>query len=235
MSLDWFRKAAKYYAEGVYKQFGKSSGKMLLATSAIGIALSTLAQAGAVLFNDKYSVSQKAFMIPQELTEGVVSIASLFIITTPLQFFAKKYSTTGKILSKDLKNYMKKNNLLEKRGEPDFSLKDHLESAVKNIKTTDTFIKAQPQEKEALITEYQNLLNNYNSIEDATSAIVTAAGSILSTAVILPFLRNYSASYYQKINMRAYNMHQARKQNEKTPYNQPLRTINITGMDRLKV
>lgn len=234
MSLNWFKHAVKQYAESVYKQFGKSSGKMLLATSAIGVALSTLAQAGAILVNDKYSVSQKAFMIPQELTEGAISILSLFIITTPLQLLAKKYSTTGKILSKDLKNYMENNNLLGKRGNLDFNLKEHLESAVKKLETTDTFVKSASQEKESMLMDYQNLLNNYNAVEDATSAIVTAAGSVLSTAVILPFLRNYSASYYQKINMHHYNQYQTKRQLNQNVYSkQPL--FESSSGNRLKV
>ena len=234
MSLNWLKYAVKQYAESVYKQFGKSSGKMLLATSAIGVALSTLAQASAVLVNEKYSVSQKAFMIPQELTEGAISILSLFIITSPIQILAKKYSTTGKILSKDLKNYMEKNNLLGKRGNLDFNLKELLESEVKKLESTDTLVKSAPQEKESMLLEYQNLLNNYNALEDATSAIVTAAGSILSTAVILPFLRNYSASYYQKINMHHYNQHQTKKQSIQDFYSkQPL--YGSTSGDRLKV
>ena len=228
MPPNWFEKISKSAAESVYKQLGKSSGKMLLATSAIGVGLSTLAQAGAVLFNKKYSVSQKAFMVPQELTEGIVSIMSLFIITTPLQLLAKKYSATGKILSKDLKNYMKKNNLMNKRGNLNFNIKDHIESSIKTLEASDVFIKSATPEKEAMRLEYQNLLNNYDSLQDSTAAIVTAAGSIVSTAVILPLLRNYSASYYQKLNMDAYHRHQAKKQLNR-PANIP------TSGDRLKV
>lgn len=222
MAQNWLKNLSKSFAETVYKQFGSSSGKMLLVTSAIGVALSTLAQAGAILFNDKYSVSQKAFMIPQELTEGVISIASLFIITTPIQMLAKKYSTTGKVLTRDLKNYMQKHNIMDKRGSLDFNLKTHIESTIDGLKNSDVFIKSTDAEKLTTQNYYTNILQKYNVLEDTNSAIATAAGSILSTAVILPYLRNYSASYYQKINMKAYDAYQAKKQMRNNIYNQKL-------------
>ena len=85
-----FKNFAKNIAETVYKVFGNDSGQMLLMTSIIGSLASCLAQTGAIILNKKYTDSQKAFMVPQELTEGFVTIASIFLITKPIQAFAKK-------------------------------------------------------------------------------------------------------------------------------------------------
>ena len=235
MAPNWLKNCAKKYTEAVYKRFGTNSGKMLLATSAVGVALSTLAQAGAILFNEKYSVSQKAFMIPQELTEGVVSIVSLFIITTPIQMLAKKYSTTGKILTADLKRYMQKNNLMNKRGDWDFNLKTHIEESIKNLEKSDVFINASENEKKNMTKNINDVLQKYNIAEDTTSAIATALGAIFSTSLILPYARNYSASYYQKVNLRAYDTYNNVKQRNKDLQVRTYPQTQIAKKDGLKV
>ena len=88
--IESLEKFAKYIAEKIYKHFGDSSGGMILATSITGTLLSSLAQTGAILFNDKYTTSQKTFMAPQELTEGLINVLSMFLITTVFMIFSKK-------------------------------------------------------------------------------------------------------------------------------------------------
>ena len=84
-------KFIKKVVNKVHLLFGENSGKMLLLTGIIGMALSSLAQTLTVVNNKHYTLSQKMFMVPQELIDGAVSIFSLVLITTPLQNLAKKY------------------------------------------------------------------------------------------------------------------------------------------------
>ena len=198
-------KIGKYIAEKVYKNLEKGSGHMILATTVTGIALSCLAQTAAIMFNKQYSVSQKAFMVPQEITEGLVSVVSMFAISRPTQYIAKKYAKSGKILTKDMLNYMKKHSLIEKRGNMDFDFGKEINKIIHKIEQSDKYIKSSDIKKESLLKEHNEILNQFNETEDATSAIATTAGTAISTAFISPLLRNYSASYYQKINLDYYN------------------------------
>lgn len=201
----WLEKQAKNIAEFVYKHLEKGSGAMILMTSMLGIAMSSVAQTFAILLNDKYSIPQKAFMAPQELTEGCITVLSMFLITKPIQKITKKYTKMGKILSKDLMEYAEKNNLLSERGKLNFDFGDSIKGIINGIEKSDKFIRSSEADKVKMLSVHKDALHSFQSIEDTTSAITTTAGSILSTALISPLLRNYSASYYQKINMDYYN------------------------------
>ena len=132
-------KFAKYIAEKIYKHFGDSSGGMILATSITGTLLSSLAQTGAILFNDKYTTSQKTFMAPQELTEGLINVLSMFLITKPIQRGASKMVKTGKILSKDLGKYLQETKLDKKRGDINFDIGKAIRNNIKSLEAKDSF------------------------------------------------------------------------------------------------
>ena len=201
----WMNRQAKNLAEFVYKHLEKGSGAMILMTSMLGIAMSSVAQTFAILLNDKYSISQKAFMAPQELTEGCITVLSMFLITKPIQKITKQYTKMGKILSKDLIQYAEKNHLLSERGKLNFDFGESIKSIINGIENSDKFIRSSEVDKAKMLAEHKDAIHSFHSLEDSTSAITTTAGSILSTALISPLLRNYSASYYQKINMEYYN------------------------------
>lgn len=211
------KKVGKSFSDFVYKNFEKDSGNMLLITGITGIILSTAAQTAAIMFNKKYSVSQKAFMIPQELTDGTITICSMFFVTKPIQFCAKKYVKSGKILTKDMKNYLRNNNLLQKCGNRNFDIKNSINNIIYNTKKSDEFIKSSKNTQDKILKKHHKMLDTYDSINDATLAIATTAGSMFSTALISPFLRNYSASKYQKVNIQIYdNIKKQKMYNNKT-------------------
>lgn len=196
-----FKNITKSLVETVYKYFGNSSGNMILLTSIIGVALSSIAQTGAVLLNKNYSTSQKAFMAPQELAEGCMTIFSMLLITRPIQGLAKKYVSSGKILTTDMKKYLEKHSLLEKRGNADFNLPQSVNNIVEKIKISDEFVKASENKRNKLLFEHTEVLNSYDRTLDATSAIATTAGGILSTAIVSPLIKNLVASKYQSVTM----------------------------------
>lgn len=195
----------KKVVEWVYKRFETGSGAMILMTSITGMALSTIAQTGAIIFNKKYNDSQKAFMIPQELTEGLINICSMFLITKPLQRLSGKLVMTGKIATKEVLNYMKNNNLLEKRGSKGFDIGNHIKEAVSKLESSEIIGKLSEAEKTRSLAEYRNIIDNYDIYSDSVSAIATTAGAVFSTALIAPLIRNSVASRYQKINMSRIN------------------------------
>ena len=204
--MSFVRNTAKKIADFVYKHFEKNgSGAMILLTTMTGIALSAFAQTGAILVNNKYTTSQKAFMIPQELTEGCITILSLLLITTPLQKIAKKAVSTGRIRTKELSEYMIKHNLFDRKGNADFEFSKSVGSIIDKIKKSDEFIKSSNKERVSLLNEHNNIMHSYDTFSDMTSALATTAGSVFTTALVSPLLRNYTASYYQKVNMDVYN------------------------------
>lgn len=204
-----FEKFVKSVVDFVYKNFEKhGSGNMLLITAITGFTLSTLAQTGAIIANKKYSASEKAFMIPQELTEGLINIFSMFMITKPLQKLAKSYTKSGKILSNEMKEYLQEMKLIDKRGQADFNLRKTVISIIKDIEKSDKFIRASKIEQNELLSKHKDILEKHDGIEDAVSAIVTTAGGILSATIIAPYLRNTVAANYQRVNMNAMNRHE---------------------------
>ena len=198
-----FEKGIKNIVEIIHKHLGKDSGNMIIATGIAGILLSTFAQTLAISFNKKYSLSQKSFMIPQELTDGIASAIALFIISKPIRALGVKFASTGKVLTKEMKTYMEKNNLLKERGNINFDFSKSVNNIMEKIKSSEEYIKSPT--KDVFLKEHNDILNQYEIIKDSTSAITTTAGSIISTALITPLIRNYTASYYQPINIDRYN------------------------------
>ena len=187
----FFKKILDVISNFVYKNMETTSGSMILLTSVVGITLSTLAQAGAILLNKNYSTSQKAFMAPQKL--------------------ATRYANTGKILTKDLKTYLEKYSLLENRGHKDFNIKKSIINKIDDIKNSDGFSKCSQDVKESMLKEHLDTLNSFERTFDATSAIATSVGGIVSTTAISPLLRNTIASSYQKVAMNTLSNNYAYK------------------------
>lgn len=193
---NFFKKALQKISDSIYKNISVDSGLMILCTSIIGIMLSSIAQSFAVATNKNYTKEQKMFMVPQELSEGVVTILSLLLVTTPFKVFAKKYVNSGKLMNSDMIKYCKDNNLLDKRGK--INLKKTLNNTVNKIITSDQFIKSDPKIQEKILEPHVNMQINLQTLDDSISAIATTAGGILSTAFVTPLARNKVASAYQK-------------------------------------
>ena len=157
-------KFAKYIAEKIYKHFGDSSGGMILATSITGTLLSSLAQTGAILFNDKYTTSQKTFMAPQELTEGLINVLSMFLITKPIQRGASKMVKTGKILSKDLGKYLQETKLDKKRGDINFDIGKAIRNNIKSLESNDSFFSS--ASKAQNLEKHREALHNFEIFSD---------------------------------------------------------------------
>lgn len=207
----------KFVSEKVYKHLGENSGNMLLTTSVIGIMASSFAQSAAILLNNKYSTTQKTFMIPQELTEGLVTVLSMFLVTRPIQKFSSKIMKSGKILSKDLVAHLKEQNLLEGRGKAGFDVESQLKKIIENVEKSDKYINSLESERKQMIQKPLQMLDDFSVLSDTASAFATTGGAILSTAIISPFLRNAVASNCQKIAIKSMEEENRQAQQIKKP------------------
>lgn len=205
----------KKAVEWVYKRFETGSGAMILITSITGMALSTIAQTVAIILNKKYTDSQKAFMIPQELTDGLINIFSMFLITKPFQKLSSKLVKAGKIATKEILEYLKRTDMVKNIGEKEFDIGQSIRRNISNIEKSDVFIKLSDIEKAKILTEHRNVLDNYEIYSDSISALATTTGAVLSTALIAPVVRNSVASRYQKLNINKMTPYQ-----DKNPYPQ---------------
>ena len=199
----------------IYKHFEKGSGAMILITSLTGMGVSTIAQTCAIIFNKKYTDKQKAFMIPQELTEGIINIGSMLLITKPAQRFVRKLVKTGKIATKQTLEYMKENNLTEKRGAKNFDIGMYIKEKIAKIEGSDEFPCIPEEERNRILSQHLDVLDNYCVYADSISAITTTAGSALSIAMLAPVIRNSVAAKYQKVNMNRLQKHYQEYENRK--------------------
>jgi len=199
----------------IYKHFEKGSGAMILVTSLTGMGVSTIAQTCAIIFNKKYTDKQKAFMIPQELTEGIINICSMLLITKPAQRFVRKLVKTGKIATKQTLQYMKENDLADKRGAKNFDIGLFIKEKMAKLEGSEEFSSLAQEEKNKILTGHLDVLDNYSVYADSISAITTTAGSALSLAVLAPLIRNSVAAKYQKVNMNRLQKHYQEYENRK--------------------
>ena len=195
---------------GLYNAYSGRLGKMLTHTGVIGWAMSSLAQVFAIAFNEKIPKEQKMFMIPQELSDAVINIASFYLVTRSIAGISNKFVKIGKILPKNVSEGL---CLLGKR----------IPGKIKNLGNynfnVEKYLKQIPQ---------KNIRNDYYDFKDGVDVISTLVGSVISCNVITPVLRNIYASYKQKKNITKMNTpaDPAKPQNKYTKYN-PLAGKNI--------
>ncbi len=160
----------------VYNNFKKDASKMLIWTGVAGWTLSSLAQVGALIFNPKIPDEQKSFLVPQELADAAVNIASFFMITQVTKRTVAKLFSTGKFAPQTVRDYLKKNPEVFKNkiGKVSFDLDEVL-------KKDETFPK-----------------DIYWACKNFGTSIATVGAGVLSSNIITPIIRNKMASNMQK-------------------------------------
>ncbi len=165
------------------QNYGENPGNMLVHTGTLGWILSSLAQVGAVVFNDKISPEQKTFLIPQEIADAAVNILSFYALTYSLKCFGAKLVSTGKLRTKRIRNFLERNELMNKVGKLDFDV--------------------------AKQDNFSPLADHYKSFKNGVDVVTSTIGSIISCNILTPILRNQYASKKQKkaiANMQQHNM-----------------------------
>ena len=167
----------------LYKKFADDPSKMLIATSAIGWTLSSLAQVIAVAVNPQIKEEQKVFLIPQEFNDALVNIGSFLLITQLTKKTVSNLFATGKFAPKSVRNFLNKNAKLygDKVGKLDFNLEQVLE------KNGDA-----------------SILKAFKTYKNFGTTIATVCAAILSANIVTPLLRNKMASKVQKSYIKEY-------------------------------
>ena len=106
-------------------------------------------------------------------------------------------------------DYLKKNQLIEKRGKADFDFSKSVKNIMQKIEASDAFVKSSAEQKEKMLESHTKILQDYEIMLDATSAIATTFAAMTSSAIVSPLLRNHVASKFQ-----AASMNNAKKQTE---------------------
>lgn len=162
------------FKSAMYKNYGENPGKMLVHTGVLGWILSSLAQISAVVFNDKISVKEKSFLIPQEIADAGFNIASFYLITSSFKQIASKLVSTGKLTTKPIKEFLKKEGLYKPEyiGKRDFNIEK--------------------------LNNFKDIKEEYRSFKNGIDVIASVGGSIISCNIVTPILRNNYASKQQK-------------------------------------
>lgn len=160
----------------VAEHFRKDASKMLIWTGVAGWTLSSLAQVGAVLCNNKISSEKKSFLVPQELADAAVNIGSFFLITQAAKKTVSKLFSTGKFAPQKVRAYLDKNKDLyaKKIGKLDFDLDEVL-------KKNQDFPK-----------------DEYYACKNFGTTLATVGAGIVSSNIVTPIIRNNMASKMQK-------------------------------------
>lgn len=164
----------------ILEKYGEQPGKMLVHTGVLGWILSSLAQVGAVVFNDKISPEQKVFLIPQEIADAAVNIVSFYVVTNSVKAIASKLVTTGKLTTPAILDYLKKTGIKipKKKGD------------VSPIGKWDFDI--------TKLANFDEIAPKFKSFKNGVDVGASMLGSIVSCNLITPILRNEYASKQQK-------------------------------------
>lgn len=159
----------------IYNAYKANPDKMLIWTGAAGWGLSSLAQMCGIVFNSKISNKEKSFLLPQEFMDAVVNITAYIVLTKSASKILKKLVTTGKFAPQSVRQYLSKNDALNKKAAKlDLDLDKVMESDSKF--PVDAYIA------------------NKNFI----TTVGTIGAGIVSTSIVTPLLRNTFASTVQK-------------------------------------
>ena len=162
----------------LYKHYGQESGKLIVHTGVITWTLATLAQVGAIVFNDKIPKEQKKFLIPQEIADGVLNIVAFYAITNSLKSLAGRLVSTGKWSNASIRHFIAKNppkNLNE-----GINMGELTTNLSKTYKGNEDFYKA------------------YSPFKNGVDMIATTIGSVVSCNAATPFIRNAYGARQQK-------------------------------------
>ncbi len=181
----------------ILEKYGEQPGTMLVHTGVLGWILSSLAQVGAVVVNDKIPSEQKAFLIPQEIADAAINIVSFYVVTNSVKSLASKLVKSGKLTTPKIMEHLKKTGLkLPKKGEN-----------VSPVGKWDFDI--------TKLANYDEISDHFKSFKNGVDVGASLLGSIASCNLITPVLRNEYASKQQKNAIS--RMHNKQLQNLEAP------------------
>lgn len=170
----------KRVANFVYEKFANKPGDFLLISGTIGWAASCVNQTVAIMINDKIPKEQKYFLIPQEITDGIVNTLLYIGFTRTFTRFGEKFVESGKWANSEIRAKLKLHGLDKRIGEDKFNLLE------------------QPQLKPFDPKFDPKFSKEYYKLADGISFAFSTLGAVISCDFVTPFVRNKIASYRQK-------------------------------------
>lgn len=159
----------------IYEKYGRESGKMLVHAGLITWTAATLSQVFAIALNNKLTSNEKKFLIPQEISDGVLNILTFYLFTNTLKNISGKLVSTGKWSTKGIRDFVTKNQLT-----PNIKMGD-LET---NLGAT--------------FKENKEFHDCYDKFKGGVDMIAATTGSIASCNIVTPFIRNKIGANEQK-------------------------------------
>lgn len=164
----------------ILEKYGEQPGKMLVHTGVLGWILSSLAQVGAVVFNDKISPEQKVFLIPQEVADAAVNILSFYVITNSVKAIASKLVKTGKLTTPDIMAHLKKTGIKIPKNSHDVSPIGKWDFDITKL------------------ANFDEIADKFKPFKNGVDVGASLVGSVISCNLVTPILRNEYAARQQK-------------------------------------
>ena len=175
----------------LYKSYGENPGKMLLHTGAIGWILSSCGQIFGIITNDKISPEQKMFLIPQEGADAFVNIASFYTLTSGVKFIGSKLAKTAKLRPASVTKLLKDRGLILEKGQAREAGKVYAGDWDFDI---------------TKLNHYRfNIAPDFDQFKKGVEVIAALTGSVISSNIVTPLVRNYYAAKRQKDIVTQYN------------------------------
>jgi len=173
------------FKKGLYelaKFTAENFDTFLISTYIAGVGLSSLAQTAAIKHNNKYSNSEKKFMIKQEWSDAGINSGLFAIITVPLGKLASELVETGRFITDDCRNFIsthapEKINDLGK-----------YETSITKILKKLKFKNVKPQ-------DIENMIKKCTTVKNSMATCAVVGGGILASCVLSPIVRNIVASH----------------------------------------
>jgi len=162
----------------IYKTYSRDPALMMVHTGTIGWLLSSAAQLENVIDSDKFTPDEKKFLIPQEALDAIVNIGLFYGVTNSCKNLSKTLVSSGKLLSKGIREYIAKNPFKDK---------------FKNYKLGDF--------NTNLSTIYEDdgeFFKIYQPFKTGVDMAVNTVACIIASNIITPIVRNKLAAMRQK-------------------------------------
>lgn len=187
-----------------FKKYSKGLGDMLLITGTLGWVLSAAGQLVGIKYNNKISKEKKEFLIPQELADAGINIASFFLVTAGIKNIGKWLVSSGKIITPAIKKVCEHNKIEITKGidigkalsENAASYKISLETNNKNHVLMDQAKIDYFGRKNKGLTYFYD--NKYAPLESGVETLGSIIGAVISSNIITPLIRNPIAASRQK-------------------------------------
>lgn len=195
----------------VYEKFTKNVGSFLLWVGITGWIISCVNQTIAILINDKIPTKQKKFLIPQEISDGIINTILFAAFTRSFTKVGEKMVQSGRLATKELRDIYK--TKLHEGKTIESLIKTEMESINKNSGKALNISELPVMNDKSVSGFNQEHNKKYFNFADGVSFVFSTIGSIISCDFVTPFVRNKIASARQK----QYLLSQQNTENKQQP------------------